>query len=397
MMNEKQDTRKAVVDQGERPPEGSSRRDFLILGGVGLVGLAGSASLGAQSSQLNARESGSGQRPTNTPVEDIPVVLESAINGSTTKKKNRQAPETVEEQVTEMVAVLDAGAAIAHNHSNYFHEDPVQAARFYAEINRQVVKMRPHAITYPTVNLDVKVLRNEQRALTAGAACAHQRVLAKAGLSNMIMLDTGSIPVAVMEKDGIANDDVFFIYQFWPDDVRFSQRICDDFGCGAAVAVYEPGWMKSVVAMARAGTLPRGSKLNLFFGGDRYGCMPPPVPEALELYLKMMEGLDLNWAVGCPADDRSIMDTPLARMALERGGSLRVGLEDYTTGPSNLEQLDRAKELVASVGRRIIHGQEAVEYLDISMRPDPEGFEDDLGSENLQFGARQTESPLMVC
>jgi hypothetical protein len=152
LMNKKQDTHKAVADQGERPREGSSRRDFLRVGGVGLLGLAGSASLGAQSSQLNARASGSGQRPTNTTVEDIPVVLESAINGSTTKKKNRHAPETVEEQVTEMVAVLDAGAAIAHNHSNHFSEDPAQAARFYAEVNRQVLKKRPHAITYPTVN-----------------------------------------------------------------------------------------------------------------------------------------------------------------------------------------------------------------------------------------------------
>ena len=400
-MNNDNDKRKAVDEQEKQEEQVTvepSRRDILKLGAMGMVGFASTAALGALPSQLIA--SAPDERRTagrKTPVEDIPVVLESAINGATTKKKNRHAPETVQEQVTEMVAVLDAGAAIAHNHSNYFHEDPIQAARFYAEVNRQVIKKRPHAITYPTVNLDINVLRNEQRALPAGAACAHQRVLAKAGLSNMIMLDTGSIPVALLEKDGIANDDVFFIYQFWPDDVRFSQRTCNDFGCGAAVAVYEPGWMKSVVAMARAGTLPRGSKLNLFFGDDRYGCMPPPIPEALELYLKMMEGLDLKWAVGCPADDRSIMDTPLARMALERGGSIRVGLEDYTTGPSNLEQLDRAKELVAAVGRRIIHGPEAVEYLDISMRPDPEGLEDDLGSEDLKFGARQVDSPLLVC
>ncbi len=72
--------------------------------------------------------------------------------------------------------------------------------------------------------------------------------------------------------------------------------------------------------MARAGTLPRGSRLNLFFGSDRFGSRAPPIPEALELYLKMMEGLDLEWAVGCPEWDRSVMDTPLAQMPLERGG-----------------------------------------------------------------------------
>jgi uncharacterized protein (DUF849 family) len=52
-------------------------------------------------------------------------------------------------------------------------------------------------------------------------------------------------------------------------------------------------------------------------------------------------------------------------MALERGGGLRVGLEDYATGPSNIEQIERAMELINQVGRQIINGPEAIEYLDI--------------------------------
>ncbi len=295
-------------------------------------------------------------------VKDEPVVLECAINET---GKMPYEPRTVEEHITEITKVLDAGAAIAHNHSDHFDEDPKQAAQFYAEVYRAVLKQHPHAIVYPTINLDLKILKKERRALPAGASCAHQRVLAEAGLTNMVMLDTGVSAVSVLAQDGIANDEAFYVYQFWPEDVRYSKQICTDFGCGAVLAVYEPGWMKNVVAMARAGTLPRGSKLNLFFGDDRVGAMAPPIPEALELYLKMMEGLDLKWSVGSPLTDKSIMDTPVARMALERGGSLRIGLEDYTTGPSNLEQLERAKELVASVGRRIINGAEAIKYLDI--------------------------------
>jgi uncharacterized protein (DUF849 family) len=298
----------------------------------------------------------------NTAIEDIPVVLESAIN-ETAKKPYE--PRTVQEQITEMTKLLDAGAAIAHNHSKAFDKDPKKAAEFYAEVYRAVFKEHPHAIVYPTINLDLNVLKEERRALAPGEACAHHRVLAEQGLTNMVMLDTGVSAVSVLAEDGIPLDKAFYVYQFWPDDIRFQRKTCTDFGCGAAVAVYEPGWMKNVVAMARAGTLPRGSKLNLFFGFDIVGAMPPPIPEALELYLQMMEGLDLKWSVGCPLSDKSIMETPLARMALERGGHLRVGLEDYTTGPTNLEQLERAKELVAKVGRRIIHGPEAIEYLDI--------------------------------
>jgi uncharacterized protein (DUF849 family) len=127
--------------------------------------------------------------------------------------------------------------------------------------------------------------------------------------------------------------------------------------------VFEPGWMKNVVAMARSGTLPRGAKVIMYFADYGWAGMPPPIPEALQLYLHMMEGLDLTWSVGMVGGD--IMDTPLARMALERGGNFRVGLEDWWQGPSNLEQMKRAKKLIDHVGRPIVTGAEAITYLDI--------------------------------
>jgi uncharacterized protein (DUF849 family) len=48
--------------------------------------------------------------------------------------------------------------------------------------------------------------------------------------------------------------------------------------------------------------------------------------------------------------------SPLARMALERGRSFRVGLEGWGTGPSNLDQIERAKEIIGAVGRPIATG-----------------------------------------
>ncbi len=78
----------------------------------------------------------------------------------------------------------------------------------------------------------------------------------------------------------------------------------------------------------------------------------------------MMEGLELKWSVGY-IGGRSVMDTPLARMALERGGSFRVGLEDWPNGTSNVEQIKRAKEIINAVGRKVVTWAEAKEYLDI--------------------------------
>jgi len=78
----------------------------------------------------------------------------------------------------------------------------------------------------------------------------------------------------------------------------------------------------------------------------------------------MIEGLDLKWCVGY-IGEKSVMDTPMARLALERGGSFRVGLEDFSKGPSNVEQIKRAKELVDKVGRPLATGEDAIKFFDI--------------------------------
>jgi len=77
----------------------------------------------------------------------------------------------------------------------------------------------------------------------------------------------------------------------------------------------------------------------------------------------MIEGLELKWAIGVIGND--VMATPLAQMALERGGSFRIGLEDWGKGPSNVEQLKRAKEMINKVGRPVVTGADAIKYLDI--------------------------------
>jgi uncharacterized protein (DUF849 family) len=298
-------------------------------------------------------------------LEDKPVILECAINGSVTKDKNPHAPETLAEHTEEIIRCLDAGATIIHMHSNQPNEDVQLAARPYTEIFKPVWKKHPRAILYPTANFDPKVYNRERRPWPGKVQCGHQRILAEAGVINMVLFDTGVVPIGVYDKQGVPGpDSAFWWYGFWPDDVRYIQQVCKDFGTGASISVFEPGWMKNVVAMARAGTLPRGSKLNIYFAMDSFAGLAPPIPEALDLYLKMLEGIDVDWAVGY-IGDKSVMDTPLARLALERGGSFRVGLEDWPNGTSNVEQLKRAREIIDSVGRPVVTGAEAIEYLGI--------------------------------
>jgi uncharacterized protein (DUF849 family) len=331
------------------------RRKFL-----GTLAGAGAAAISLMGTTARAKS-----KVTRKSVTDTPVILECAINGSTTKAQNPLAPETSKEHASEIIRCLDAGATIIHTHSNQPNPDPKIAAQFYMDSFRPIWKKHPHAIVYATANFDPKVYNRTRKTWSGEVQCGHHRLLAEAGLANMVLLDMGVVPLGVFDKEGVPGPDSnFFWYGFGPDDVRVAKQVCEDFGSGASISVFEPGWMKTVVAMAKAGTIPRGSKLNIYFGPDNFCAMAPLIPEALELYLKMIDGLDLKWSVGTIGND-SIMDSPLARMALERGGSFRVGLEDWATGPSNVEQIERAKEIINAVGRPVVTGAEAIEYLDI--------------------------------
>ena len=298
-------------------------------------------------------------------VTDKPVILECAINGSVTKAMNPLAPGTIAEHTEEVIKCLDAGATIIHAHSNQPNKDLELAAQPYIEMYRPVREKYPDAILYATANFDPEVYNRERKPWPGKIQCGHQRMLAEDGIVNMVLFDTGVVPIGAYDKDGVAGPDSgFWWYGFWPDDVKYILQNCKDLGTGASISVFEPGWMKNVVAMAKAGTLPHGSKINIYFAADNMPLCAPPTPEALELYLKMMEGYDFKWAVGY-IGHKSIMDTPLARMALEHGGSFRVGLEDWPNGTSNVEQIKRAKEIINSVGRPVVTGAEAIKYLDI--------------------------------
>ena len=110
-------------------------------------------------------------------------------------------------------------------------------------------------------------------------------------------------------------------------------------------------------AYSDAGALPAGALVKFYFSAGGYlgGGEPlwgaPPIIEALDLYLAMLGDADVPWAVAVLGG--SLLDTPIARAALERGGHLRVGLEDWDTGPANVDQTAAAVQLCRSVGRTV--------------------------------------------
>jgi uncharacterized protein (DUF849 family) len=91
----------------------------------------------------------------------------------------------------------------------------------------------------------------------------------------------------------------------------------------------------------------------------------PPTRRSLDAYLAMLEGHDLPWAVAVIGGD--VVESGLARLAIERGGHVRVGLEDYAgpRTPANAELVREVVSLAAAVGRPVATTAEAAHLLDL--------------------------------
>jgi 3-keto-5-aminohexanoate cleavage enzyme len=129
---------------------------------------------------------------------------------------------------------------------------------------------------------------------------------------------------------------------------------------GVQISVFEPQYLRIVLAYKRAGKLPEGTVVNFYLGGGDgavQGSMPfglPPTPAALQAYLDLLGDSGLPWTVSAWGSD--LLKTELPRLAIEKGGHVQIGLEshfDPVDKPTNEEQVQRVVELAESIGRPV--------------------------------------------
>ena len=288
-----------------------------------------------------------------------PVIIECAINGETKPERNPHVPRTPEAIGAEARACTDAGATIIHSHTTDISLTGDDAARAYLDAWAPILAERPGMLWYPT--------------LTSGAGWdlknAHLALIDAAVPLRMAVVDPGSTNIGAPGPDGLP---VGGAYVNGYDDNRRSFELCRDLGLGPALAIYEPGFLQCVLSYHRNGALPAGSMVKLYFGGEwgmtarakgvTFGL--PPTRNALLAYLDMLEGTDLPWSVSVWGGD--LMATPIARLALELGGHLHVGLEEHfdpDRKPTNLELVEEAVALSAEVGRPVATTEQAEQLL----------------------------------
>ncbi|MEZ4216481.1 MAG: 3-keto-5-aminohexanoate cleavage protein [Myxococcota bacterium] len=289
-----------------------------------------------------------------------PVILEAAINGMGTKERNPHIPTTPAEVTATALACYAAGASIVHAHNHDIALGGKEAAEAYAQAWRPVLDARPDALWYPTL------------CAAAGDAprmLEHVDLLHRDGLLRLGLFDPGSTNIGLPGPDGVP---VGGVYANPYDAIRYAMEFHAARGLGPQLAIYEPGFLQTTLAYHRLGRLPRGAMAKLYFGGPcglasrtpgvTFGL--PPTRHALLAYLDMLEGTRIPWSVSVWGGD--LMQTEVARLALERGGHLHVGLEEHldpARTPTNEELVREAAALCAEVGRPLATCADAARLL----------------------------------
>jgi 3-keto-5-aminohexanoate cleavage enzyme len=272
---------------------------------------------------------------------DDAVIIEVAINGA-----NQSAPRLPEQIAACAAACFDLGAAIVHNHIDFFGTGEAAAAR-YLEGWQPVLATRPDALLYPTINGIGGV---EER-------YSHMAALARSGALRIGVSDPGSVNLGPR-----------FAYTNAGSDIDYQLGLCEEFGLVPTLAIFEPGFLRAALSYWRAGRLPAGTMIRFYFGGEApeadggfwFGL--PPTRPSLEAYLAMLDGCPLPWSVSVLGGD--LFASALPQLALERGGHLRVGLEDYAGDPVTNETLvSTAVALAEKAGRKPASCAETAEML----------------------------------
>lgn len=294
----------------------------------------------------------------------VPVIIEAAINGMTERGRNPHVPLLPEEISRDTIACVEAGAAIVHSHIDLPNASPAEAAQRYLEGWSGAREQYRDLILYPTLGSGASL---EER-------YGHHSLLAERGAIRMGVIDPGCVNLGGADDDGLpAPARHAYVNTF--SDIRYVFSECERLGLGPSIAIYEPGFLRVALAYQRAGRMPPGAMVKLYFGGEYgYSGWPrrgisfglPPTVAALEAYLEMIGDSGLVWSAAVMGGD--LFEGDLARVVLERGGHLHVGLEDFAArrAPSNAELVAGAAALAAEAGRPVAGIAEAAHILGLA-------------------------------
>lgn len=272
--------------------------------------------------------------------------LEVSLNGPWSRDRQPGIPISVRDIVAEGVACARAGAAILHVHA---YDETTGRQKDDADLYAAIIegiREQEDVIVYPTLPFAGSVDAPDM--MTAQQRFAHTETLAKRGLLEWAVVDPGSTHIARLDE--IPEGREGFIYANPESHIRLGLELATRYGFHPGYAIYEPGFLRLGAALELAHPqVPQCIYRFMFSDGLSFGF--PPRPYALDAFLRLLadEMPDAPWMVaGLDVDVR-----PLMAYAVERGGHVRVGLEDapFGTTRTNVQMVEEAVRVIRSAGR----------------------------------------------
>ncbi len=283
-----------------------------------------------------------------------PVILEVAINGGVTPDRNPHVPLTTEAIIEDSLKCFDAGASVIHAHNHDIRLNGRAGAQAYLAPWRVILARRPDALWYPTLSVNQSDGANPE---PIEDRYSHYPFIAAEVPMPFGVVDPGCANLGYMGPDGLPQG---FTYVNSYSDHAYAFGLAQQLSFLPSLAIFEPGFLQTALAWYRAGRLPKGSMAKFYFGGEwglwargkgvTFGL--PPTEKALAAYVEMLEGTDIPWSVSVWGGD--LLQTPVARMALELGGHLHIGIEEHydpNRTPTNVELIQETKALCEEFGR----------------------------------------------
>jgi 3-keto-5-aminohexanoate cleavage enzyme len=287
-----------------------------------------------------------------------PIWLEVALNGPWSRARQPNIPVSANEIVEAALACASEGASIIHFHAY----DPASGRQrddyeIYAPIIERI-RAKADVICYGT--LPFAGSADAPSALAPAQRFGAVDKLVRAGLIEWSVVDPGSTNIS--HYADMAQGKEGFVYANPEAHIRYGLALAQEHGITPSYAIYEPGFMRLGAALHRAYPGAPVPIYRLMFSQQiAFGF--PPTDWALDAYLRLLEleqpgapwmvaglGVELGALIGA---------------AVERGGHVRVGLEDAPMGcaTDNLSLLQQARRHIEQAGGGLANASQVRERL----------------------------------
>jgi uncharacterized protein (DUF849 family) len=272
--------------------------------------------------------------------------IEVSLNGPWSRDRQPGIPISVRDIVAEGIACARAGAAIVHVHA---YDEQTGRQKDDADLYIAIIegiREKEDVVVYPTLPFAGSV--DAPQMMTPQQRYAHTETLCKRGLLEWSVVDPGSTNITRLDE--IPAGKQGFVYANPESHIRAGLELAVRYRYHPGYALYEPGFVRLGAALERAyPDVPQCIYRFMFSDGLSFGF--PPRRYALDAFLQLLadEAPHAPWMIaGLDVDI-----TPLMAYAAERGGHIRVGLEDAPFGAkqTNVRLVEEAVRVIRSVGK----------------------------------------------